>query len=173
MNIRTTIAVTLLGLVAGVGCSSSPSPATMSAGSVATTKWSAEAKAGVRQLMAVAAQGPELDCSVDVVTSIYSPEDWTYAVAHGSDADLPARMKDLEDKDIRELERRCGIKDTRVEDQAKADAMTAWNAAVDEWNTLTDQRDAAHAPAVIVDGRAFGSYGDWAKAFGKPLSPPA
>lgn len=165
MNLKGSIAAALLGLVAGVGCSSTPSTSTTASGSVAPAKWSVEAKASVRQLMAMAAQGPELDCAVDVVTSIYSPEDWTYAVAHptvnGQEAQVPARMKDLEGRSAQELERRCGIKDTRAEDKAKADAMKAWNAAVDEWNALSDQQRVG-----------FDSYTAWAKANGKPLSSP-
>lgn len=121
--------------------------------------------------MAMAYQAPQLDCALDVIVSIYTPEDWAYSAGHSS-AELTGRAKELEDQSAAELERRCGIKDTRAEDKAKSDAMTAYNAAVQEWNKLTEARDAAGARQVVVDGRSFDSYVDWAKAFGKPTAMP-
>jgi hypothetical protein len=46
------------------------------------------------------------------------------------------------------------------------------NSAVDAWNRLTQQRDAAGAAQVVVNGVTFETYTDWAKANGKPVTQP-
>lgn len=50
--------------------------------------------------------------------------------------------------------------------------MKAWNDAVDEWNALVKQRDAARDRTVVVAGKSFDTYKDWAAANGKPLAAP-
>jgi hypothetical protein len=141
------------------------------------TAWPPATKAGLRQTLAMGAQGSQLDCAVDVVAGFYSPEDWTYVSAHPypngeKPAEYPARLTALDTESRKTLESRCGIKDTSGEDAAQAAAMKAWNSAVDEWSALTQKRDAAGAKSVVVDGRSFDSYDAWAKAFGKPLQAP-
>lgn len=50
------------------------------------------------------------------------------------------------------------------------DPYVKWNAAVDEWNKLTLERDAKGESyfGVYVNGVYYEDYKDWAKAFGKP-----
>lgn len=184
MNTKRSIAAAALVALAAVAgaCSSDPknAPATSAGaiGSSSTTtsasslKWTAEAKTSVRSLMAMAAQGTQLDCAVDVVTSVYTPEDWTYLVAHMNQTDEPAALKAKDDAAAKEMESRCGIKDTRAEDAAKDAAMKAWNDAVGEWNKLTEQRDATGAKTVVVNGQSFEDYKAWAAANGKPTEMP-
>lgn len=70
--------------------------------------------------------------------------------------------------EIRDEEGLCAS----VPPDTSGDAMKAWNAAVDEWNALTQKRDATGAKTVIVDGRSFEDYEAWATANGKPLTSP-
>lgn len=165
MNLRhVSAAVALAAIVTGAGCSSqttTPKAATSPTTSkpAAASKWTDDEKTSVRQLMAMAAVGQQLDCAVQVVTETYTPDDWTYLVAHMNQTDEPSALKDKDDQSAKTMESRCGIKDTRAEDKAKADAEKAYNAAVDEWNALTDaQRD------------GFNGYSDWAAKNGKPTS---
>lgn len=51
-------------------------------------------------------------------------------------------------------------------------ALEQWNKSVGEWNELTKARDAGGGAQVVVDGRPFELYTDWAKAFGKPTEMP-
>ncbi len=48
--------------------------------------------------------------------------------------------------------------------------MGKWNAVVDEWNTLTEQRDAAGDANVTVDGVEYATFEEWATATGNPLT---
>ncbi|HEV7534725.1 MAG TPA: hypothetical protein VGP90_03770 [Acidimicrobiia bacterium] len=167
----------LLAGCGGGGSKAGSAVTTSSSAKSQTSAWSAEAKASARQLLAYTAQGPELDCAVEVLTSVYSPEDWSYAVAHPIvndqvPAGFPARMTALDDQSRKLMESRCGIKDTRSADAAKAAAMKAYNDAVGEWNTLTEKRDAAGAKTVVVNGRSFEDFKAWATANGKPTAPP-
>ena len=48
--------------------------------------------------------------------------------------------------------------------------VTTWNDVVEQWNALTEQRDAAGAADVVVDGVAFSFFEDWAVHMGYPVS---
>lgn len=116
----------LLGLaIVGAGCSGGGATTkSTAAGAVAVSsttptitgaaKWTADEKAGVRQVAAIEAQGPQLDCAVNVITGIYSPDDWTFVVAHptvnGDESQLPARIQELNTDATQALAQRCGIK---------------------------------------------------------------
>jgi hypothetical protein len=117
-KISVSVAVFAMGASALAGCSAAATSKTAASTSksAAPPAWTASATASVRQLLAMAYQGKDLDCAVGVITATYTTEDWAYVVAHPTvdgqptSTTFPPRLVAMEAAGTKALEGRCGIK---------------------------------------------------------------